>query len=211
MASILDLLGNDMGKTIIDGVAKQTGQDSQQTQDLLTMALPVLTHAMKRNASSQQGADGLLNALNKKHNGSILDNLSDLFKGGVNDDVINDGDKILGHVLGNKKQPMEQAFSEKSGIDLQTVSQILKIAAPILMGYLGKQARNQPSAGSNNINDMLSGLVTGSSAKQELGFLSILDTDNDGSIIDDVSDMMLNANKKKSGLGGLLDSFLGKD
>ena len=73
MAGILDLLNSDMGKTIISGVAGQSKQPESKTQDVLTMALPVLMQAMKRNAATPQGADGLLGALNNsKHDGSIL-------------------------------------------------------------------------------------------------------------------------------------------
>ena len=59
MAGILDLLGSDLGKTIISGVAGQTGQDENKTGNVLTMALPVLMQAMRRNAATPQGAEGM--------------------------------------------------------------------------------------------------------------------------------------------------------
>ena len=59
MSGILDLLNSDLGKTIINGVSNETGQPQNKTNELLTMALPVLMQAMKRNASSPQGAQGL--------------------------------------------------------------------------------------------------------------------------------------------------------
>lgn len=68
------------------------------------MALPVLMKAMERNAATPEGAQGLLGALNGKHDGSILDNLGGLFGGGVDEDVKVDCSKILGHVLGNRQQ-----------------------------------------------------------------------------------------------------------
>jgi len=90
MAGLLDLLNSDMGKTIINGVSSQTGQPADKTGNLLSMALPVLTQAMQRNASTPQGAAGLLSALGGKHDGSILDNLGGLFSGGVDESVTND-------------------------------------------------------------------------------------------------------------------------
>ena len=65
MSGILDLLNSDVGKTIISGVARQTGQNEGKTGSVLTMALPVLMQAMKNNAATPHGADGLLGALNK--------------------------------------------------------------------------------------------------------------------------------------------------
>uniref|UniRef100_UPI0040498F02 DUF937 domain-containing protein n=2 Tax=Gelidibacter sp. TaxID=2018083 RepID=UPI0040498F02 len=210
MSGILDLLNSDLGETIVNGVAGQTNQPTNKTQEVLTMALPVLMEAMRRNASNPQGAEKLLGAINSKHDGSILDNLGGLFNGGVDANVIEDGGKILGHVLGNKQQSVETAISQKSGLDAGSIAQILKVAAPILMGMLGNQAKEKQVNSPSGLEDLLGGLVKGNSPKQERSFLeSILDADGDGSVIDDVAGMVLGGNKKKGGLGGLLGGLFG--
>ncbi|WP_298497962.1 DUF937 domain-containing protein [uncultured Algibacter sp.] len=210
MAGILDLLNSDLGKTIISGVAGSTGNDTSKTSSVLTMALPVLMKAMQRNASTPQGAEGLMGAIQGKHNGSILDNLGGLFGGGVDDNVKEDGSKILGHVLGAKQQGVEKILGEKSGLDAGSVGNILKVAAPILMGVLGNQAKQQNISSSNGIGDLLGGLLGGNSADKEQSFLeSILDADGDGSIVDDVAGMVLGNASKKGGLGGLLGGLFG--
>ena len=212
MAGILDLLNSDLGKNIISGVAGQTGQDESKTSGLLTMALPVLMQAMQRNAATPEGAQGLMSALNGgKHDGSILDNIGGLFNGGVDDNVMQEGDKILGHVLGGKRENVQNALSQKSGVDSGAVSQMLKVAAPILMGVLGKQQQQQNVSDSSGISNMLGSLLGGNSAQSEQSFLtSILDADGDGSIIDDVAGMVLGGDKKAGGLGGLLGGLFGK-
>ena len=211
MSGILDLLNSDLGKTIISGVSQNSGQPQDKTSSLLTMALPVLMQAMKRNASTQEGAQGLLGALDNKHDGSILDNIGDLFKGGVNSDVVTDGGKILGHVLGGRQQNVERELSSRSGIDAGSVANILKVAAPILMGVLGKQKREQNVSNAGDLGGLLGGLLKGNSPQQEQSFLeSILDADGDGSVIYDVAGMVLGGNKKKGGLGGLLGGLFGK-
>ena len=91
------------------------------------MALPVLMKAMQRNASTPQGAEGLMGAIQGKHDGSILDNLGGLFGGGVDEEVKNDGSKILGHVLGSRQHGVEKVISEKSGLDAGSVANILKL------------------------------------------------------------------------------------
>jgi len=86
---------------------------------------------------------GILDLLNSdlgKTNGGILDNLGGLFNGGVDNGVKQDGSKILGHILGNKQAGVEQVLGQKAGMDSGAVGDILKVAAPILMGVLGKQA-----------------------------------------------------------------------
>ena len=103
------------------------------------------------------------------------------------------------------------ALSQKSGIDTRSVAQILKVAAPILMGVLGKQQRQAQVSDQSGLEGLLAGLLKGNSPQQEQSFLeSILDADGDGSVIDDVAGMVLGGNKKKGGLGGLLGGLFGK-
>ena len=216
MAGILDLLNSDLGKTIISGVAGSTGQDQGKTGGLLSMALPVLMKAMERNASTPQGAEGLMGALSGKHNGGILDNLGGLFGGGVDDGIKQDGSKILGHILGNKQSGVEQVLGQKAGMDSGAVADILKVAAPILMGVLGKQASQNNVSSAGDISGLLGGLLGGASQSgpvtSEQTFLEkMLDSDGDGSVIDDVAGMVLGqATKGKGGLGGLLGGLFGK-
>jgi hypothetical protein len=213
MAGILDLLGSDLGKQIISGVAGSTGNDSNKTSSVLTMAMPVLMKAMQRNASTPEGAEGLMGALSGKHDGSILDNLGGLFGGGVEDSIKQDGAGILGHILGSKQQGVEQVISQKAGIDAGSVGNILKVAAPLLMGMLGKQKREQNVSSSSDLGGLLGGMLGGNSTQNEQSFLEkILDADGDGSVVDDVAGMFLGGNKGNSGggIGGMLGSLFGK-
>lgn len=213
MSGLLDLLNSPMGKQLISGVAGQTGQSEGKTADVLSMAMPLLMGAMKRNASTQSGAEGLMNALSSKHDGSILDDLGGLFGGGVDQSVMDDGAGILGHILGAKQPQVENALSSKSGIDAGSIAQILKIAAPILLGFLGKQSREQSVSSPDALGGLLGGLMGGgsSASKQQSLIETFLDSDGDGSVIDDLAGMVLNSGgQKKGGLGGLLGGLFGK-
>ncbi len=213
MSGIIDLLNSDLGKQIIGGISQETKQPADKTASVVAMAMPILLGAMKRNASSDDGATNLMNALNNKHDGSILDNLNGLFGGGVNEDVKQDGLGILGHVLGGSQNNAVQALSKKSGLDTNSVMQILQVAAPILLGYLGKQKQQQNVNSESGIGDLLGGLMGGNGKQPQQQSLieSILDGNNDGSVIDDIAGMVLGgSNQKKSGLGGLLGGLFGK-
>lgn len=214
MAGILDLLNSDLGKTIINGVSGSTGTDQSKTSSVLTMGLPILMKAMERNASTPEGAQGLLGALNSKHDGSILDNLGGLFGGGVDQGVKTEGSKILGHVLGQKQQGVQQVIGQKSGLDAGSVGNILQVAAPILMGILGKQSTQSNVSSQNDLGGLLGSFLGGASnsgaVTQEQTFLEkMLDSDGDGSVIDDVAGMVLGGSGKKGGLGGLLGGLFG--
>ena len=203
-------MNSPIGKQVISGVAGQTGQEENKTADVLSMAMPLLLGAMKKNVASPGGAEGLMNALSSKHDGSILDNLGGLFGGGVDQNVMDDGAGILGHVFGNRQTNVENALSQKSGMDAGAISSILKIAAPIVMGYLGRQTSQQHVSDASGMNSLLGGLLGGQPQQNQSLITTLLDADGDGSILDDVAGMVMDGGKKKGGLGGLLGGLFGK-
>ncbi len=212
MSGILDLLNSDLGKQIIGGISQDTNQPEDKTASVVAMAMPILMGAMKRNASTESGAANLMGALDNKHDGSILDNLSGLFQNGVDEDVKQDGAGILGHVLGGSQDNAVQAISQKSGLNTSSVMKILTVAAPIIIGYLGKQKQQKNVNTQSGLGDLLGGLMGGGDKqhKQQSMIESLLDGNKDGSVIDDIAGMVLGGGNKKGGLGGLLGGLFGK-
>lgn len=211
MAGILDLLNGPMGKMLISGASKQFGLGEDSTQKAMSAAMPLILGAMKNNASTPEGASGLLGAvMNDKHDGGIMDKLGSILGGSnVDDDVMQDGAGILGHVFGGKEEHVAQAVSKSSGIDFGAAMNILKVAGPFLMGAIGKQARTQNVSDQNGIGDLLGGLLGGGQKEQQSLVNRLLDADGDGSIIDDVAGMLMSGGKK-GGLGSLLGGLFGK-
>ncbi len=200
-----------MGKQLIEGVSRETGQPQNATADVLGMALPLLMGAMKQNVQSPQGAEGLLNALSGRHTGGILDNLSDLFSGGVDARIKEDGEGILGHVLGQKRPAVENELSKRSGLNPAAIAEMLKIAAPIVMGLLGRQQAHSNISYANGLNTMLGSLLGGQPQQNQDLITSLIDSDGDGSVLDDVAGMVLGSTSgKPGGLGDLLGGLFGK-
>lgn len=210
MEGLLDLLNSPMGKQLISGVSQQTGEPENKSADVLAMAMPLLVGAMKQNAASPEGAASLMNALSSKHDGSALDNLDGFFGGGVDSSVLEDGAGILGHVFGQKQTNVENALGAKAGMDPSTIASILKIAAPLVMAYLGKQASANKVSDQNGMDSLLGNMMGGESSQTQSILTSLLDADGDGSMIDDVAGMVMDSSKKKGGLGGLLGGLFGK-
>jgi hypothetical protein len=206
MAGLLDLLNSDLGKTLVSNASSQLGQDENKTASALSAALPLILGAMKNNASTPQGAQGLLGALSGKHDGSLLDNISGLLG---NSDVLSDGAGILGHIFGGKEKNVAQAVSAKSGMDIGATMNLLKMAAPFIMAYIGKETRQQNVSDGNGIGNLLGGLLGGGAQQEQSLITKILDADGDGSVIDDLIGLAAGG-KKKGGIGGLLGGLFGK-
>lgn len=210
MSGLLDLLNSPMGRQLINGVANETGQPENKTADVLSMAMPLLLGAMKKNVAEPSGADGLMNALTSKHDGGILENLGGLFQGGVDTNVIEDGAGILGHVFGSKQSKVENVLSQKSGLDADAIARILKIAAPIVLGYLGRQKARGNVTSASGLNSLLGSMLGGQPQQNQSLIMNLIDADGDGSVLDDVADMVLGTSKKDDSLNGLLGGLFGK-
>ena len=199
MAELIDLLNSDLGKNLINNASSQLGENKAKTTSAISAALPLILGALKNNASTQKGAEGLLGALSNKHDGNILDNLADLLG---NKDVLKDGAGILGHIFNSKQQNVAKAVSTRSGIDMNSAMSLLKMLAPVVMGYLGRQSRQKNIENANGVDNLLGNLLGSGAQKEQSLVTQILDTDGDGSVIDDIISMAAGG-KKKAGLGGL--------
>jgi len=212
MSGILELLNGPMGQVLVEGAGNQLGIGRDKAGMAIQAALPLIMGAMKNNAEAPESATGLLGALmDGRHDGSLLEKLGDVLGGsGIDREVLEDGEGILGHVFGGRQENVAHAVSKSSGIDLGSAMNILKVAAPVVMAYLGKQTREKQVNSPDALSGLLGGMLGGEHQEHQSLINRLLDADGDGSIIDDVAGMLLSGNKKKGGLGGLLGSIFGK-
>lgn len=139
MNDLVGMLMNQLGDDNLENLGNQAGLNKDQTKTALQGALPVLLGAMAKNTANKGGADALNGALDRDHDGSILDNLGGFLSSG--DQGM--GGSILKHVLGGQTSQIENGLSQKMGVSSSSISTILKMAAPILLGMLGKQKKEQ--------------------------------------------------------------------
>jgi len=188
MSGILDMLSGTIGNDTVSEIGDQLGLDQSTAGNLVGTALPLLVSALAKNASSPKGAESLLNALNKDHDGSILDNIGGLLGGQVDAN----GAGILGHIFGSQQQQFQQGLGKTAGVDASTVGSLLQILAPVVMGALGKQTAQQ-NLDAGGLAGMLQGAAKSASQSSPdvLGsLLGMLDTNRDGSVVDDVVGML---------------------
>jgi len=194
--SLMDLVTNAVKEKAMDQLQGGAGINAEQAKSMLPMAAAMLMGGMKKNAQQSQGAQALSNAL-EKHDGGLLDNLQNLAGG----DVMGEGQKIMGHILGGNKDNAVQALAKAGGVEANQAQNLLAMAAPMLMGALGKAKKEQGLDAS-----ALAGLlgqetqaaksaIPSGGASMLTGFL---DADGDGDIKDDIVESI-----GKKLLGGL--------
>ncbi len=191
---LIDLLQSQLSGNVIDQLSNQIGEDKEKTEVATSGIISMLTAALAKNAASPSGASSLASALDNDHDGSILDHIGDLLGGNMNNNRAANGAGILKHVLGGKQGNAIDAISKMSGLSGDKTGNLMTMLAPIVLGMLGKQKR-QNNMDQSGLSDMLSRSVkSATNQRQEMGLLGkLLDRDGDGSVMDDIAGMGMNA------------------
>jgi len=202
MATTVDSLLEQLTRSgAVDKVAGRLGIEPGKANAALSSAIPALMAGLAKNAQRPEGAAALGAALERDHDGSVLDD--DAYFDHYQE---RDGDKILGHVFGEKKAAVESEVSQLSGLDMSQGGELLKMLAPLVMGYLGKQK----SGGGLDLGD-LAGMLTGGGggdlAKMLPGGLGGLLGGGDSR---DGNGAAPAPAARKGGLGGILSGFFKK-
>jgi len=180
------LQAND-GKAI-GQIAKQLGLPEETATKAAAAIAPALAKGLQRNASKEGGLDSLLGALKTGKHERYVDEPDAL----ASEETVEDGNKILGHILGSKDVSRNVAgnAAKETGIDASTLKKMLPMLGAVAMGALSKQTKGGNALGG------LSALAGGGQGPQgggtqqasnPLGALAaFLDADKDGSPTDDL-------------------------
>lgn len=196
---LMQLIQSQLGQGIMQQLAGQANANPQQTSIATNDIIQTLIGALANNASNEKGASSLFNALEKDHDGSLLNHL-DQFVNPNQPNPLNErttnGLGILNHLLGDKAGIISQLIGQRSGMSQEGILGLMSKLAPIVMAVLGNQKNQQGGFG---IQDLM-GLLTNQKQqirhqhierrqqpqqKKEGSLLDMLDFDGDGSGLDD--------------------------
>jgi len=184
MDGITQELMQELAQGGLSQISEQVGLDQDKTGSLLSTAMPLLVSALANNAAKPEGAQALHQALGNDHDGSVLNDLG----GFLGDPQSANGAGILGHVLGSQQGVITQKLAETTGMNTEQIDRLLQIAAPLVMGAVGKESQQQ-SLDVGGLTDFLGGQRQAAQAANPdlMSMLTgFLDTNKDGSIWDDI-------------------------
>ncbi|SCZ80103.1 DUF937 domain-containing protein [Acidaminobacter hydrogenoformans] len=190
--NLMELLAGQLNNPdALNKLGQSVGANPEQVNQLAKIGLPTLMKALGQNASTPEGASALAKAL-EQHEEDDVDDL-DGFLGKVD---TNDGEKILEHILSGKKQVVQQNLASQTGLQSSQVSGLLTQLAPLLLGALGQQKKQQNLDASG-----VSNLLNGAMSRGDSGLMGmaskILDADKDGDIMDDIGNLIGSFMKKR--------------
>lgn len=210
--SLIDLLTGNTGNQVAEQAENKFGISKNQIIALLAVATPLVISYLRNKSQDAKEAEALNNALDKDHDGSILDDASNL------ESRQNEGGSILSHIFGNEKNTVENQLSQNTGISMDKIGPILAMLAPVIMGYIGKE-KQQNNVGAGGLGDLLGGILGGAQsqaqAQQSNPLNDILgsvlgggQSQASGNPLNDILGSVLGGgqqqNQQNGGLGGLL-------
>ena len=177
--NLFETILNAQNGDVVRQLANNFQLDDSQAKSAIGALMPALTQGIGKNASNASGMESLISALSRGNHSKYIDEPDTMAQPAT----VEEGNKILGHILGSKDVSRQVAShaAESSGVDSGILKKMLPMLASVAMGAMSKQG-----FGSNSeINQLASGQSDG------LGELltNFLDSDKDGSMLDDIMGM----------------------
>jgi len=217
--NLIELITGNAGNQVASQAENKFGISKNQIIALLAVAAPlVISYLRKKSQEDPNEAEALNNALDKDHDGSILDNPAQV------EARVQEGGSILDHIFGGQKAQVENQLSQNTGISMDKIGPVLAMLAPLIMGYIGKEKQSNGVNSGGGLGDLLGGILGGAQNQAQaepsnplndiLG--SVLGGGSQQSSENPLNDILGSVlgggqqqQQQQGGLGGLLGSILG--
>jgi hypothetical protein len=128
--SVIDLVQQHLGTDEVQQISQQLGVDPAAAQNAIQAAVPMIVGGMASTAS-QPGGESSIQSLLASHAG-VLGSLGSLIGMGAPAD----GGGLLGQVLGQHQQTVQQGVQQASGLAPDQTKKLLMILGPIVLAAL---------------------------------------------------------------------------
>jgi hypothetical protein len=151
----------------------------------------MIVGSMANTASKPGGADMITGMMGQMGGSNPMDNLGSF----LGSSAAAGGSGMVSSLLGSQMAPVQNAISQKTGLPPEIVGKILAIAAPMVLGYVGKMF-----AGKKVDQQGLTSLL-GEQSKMAL---------QSSPEAADMAKQLMGAPKDTAGVTGIFRKFLGK-
>jgi len=212
--NLMDILQGQVSDEMLGQLSEHIGAEPEQTAQATNGIFATLLGGLANNASSEGGLSSLANALDRDHDGSVLDDLAGMvggmLQGGGQDSRATNGSGMLNHILGDRQEVAAEQIGQSSGLSAGQVMKLLPILAPIVMSVLGKTK----SSGGLDLGSLANVLMGGAQQAQQQGGMGDLLGNILGSVLGGGQQQQpqQQPQQQQGGdlLGGLLGGLFGK-
>jgi len=153
--NLIELFKNTIGDTLIKQTSGLLGESAQSISSSLGAIVPSLIGSMVLKANSDQGVKQLRDYIssNGLEDVTLIDS-SEPGSGNQYDQLMTKGSHALRFLLGENESQVIDAISAEGGLKTSSSSSLLKMVAPLLMGFISRVAKEN-SAGASGLKELL--------------------------------------------------------
>ena len=146
------LMSSLLSDDSLNEVSKKAGVSTMDAAGVLAAALPSLLNGAAAQAENKETVQSFHEACTNHagKNPKAVD--------------LDEGQKIVGHLLGSDAEVTERALAKKTGLSTGKIALILAAAAPLLMNGLGQHTTSNHSSSANSTANLIGSLLGGSSS-----------------------------------------------
>jgi OmpA-OmpF porin, OOP family len=167
--NLLDMAKSYFSNELISKASSSLGESEGGISKVISAAIPSLIGSIADKASSSHdGANAVLNMASEQNDSGILGSLGGFLGGDSNSNsLLSKGSGIISSLFGNGGQSnmLTTLISSFAGVKGSTVGTILSMAAPAILGLVGKHAKD---------NNMSASTMTSMLGEQKKSAMSML-------------------------------------
>ena len=156
--SVIDLVQQHLGDQEIQQISQQLGVDPNAAQNAVQAAVPMMVGSMASTATQPTGASTIQSLLGS--HGGLLDNIGGMLGsagaggllgslGGVIGTPADGGGGLLGKILGQHEDTVQQGVQQASGLNSDQTKKLLMILGPIVLAALARRHAQATAQGTN--------------------------------------------------------------
>jgi OOP family OmpA-OmpF porin len=135
--NLLGVTKNFLTPDIVNKFSSAIGESTEKTQKALKTVIPALLMGIVNKGQSKGGAEVLVNLVNK--DGIEGERIPDY----GNENYLTMGSDAVRGIFGNDLNNVVSKLGDSTGIQSSGIQKMLKIAAPIIMGFLGTKIKRE--------------------------------------------------------------------
>ncbi|MFV0531021.1 MAG: DUF937 domain-containing protein [Flavobacteriales bacterium] len=139
--NLLKLVQGYLTDELVSQAGSFLGESNEGISKALSGIIPLVIGKFTDQASTKSGAQQLLDTAKSEEGTGILENLGSFFGDG-NQDLMSKGTKVVSQLFGGNANKLIDEVASFSGIKNNSVTALLSMAAPTVLGAIGKGAKD---------------------------------------------------------------------
>jgi OmpA-OmpF porin, OOP family len=149
--NLLDMAKSYFSNELISKASSHLGESEGGISKVISAAIPSLIGTIADKASSHDGANSVMQMASEQNDSGILGSLGGFFNSDSNSSLLSKGSSIIGSLFGNGGQSnmLTTLISSFAGVKGSSVGTIISMAAPALLGLIGKHSKDNNMSASS--------------------------------------------------------------